>query len=141
MTAETKVVNYTPEQTAQAVADYRAGVSVETIAQTIGKTARSVIAKLSKEGVYVAKGKTAGKRDMLKAEMVAEIAKLVDRTEEQVESLEKATGPALMAVMNQLKALAEQVVAARVEGLQNEMGEWPNRGMKILSCIPRSFNL
>ena len=123
MTAETKVVNYTPEQTAQAVADYRAGVSVETIAQTIGKTARSVIAKLSKEGVYVAKGKTAGKRDMLKAEMVAEIAKLVDRTEEQVESLEKATGPALMAVMNQLKALAEQVVAARVEGLQNEMGE------------------
>ena len=116
-------MNYTPEQTAQAVADYQAGVSVEAIAQAIGKTARSVIAKLSKEGVYVAKGKTAGKRDMLKSEMVSEIAKLVGKTDEQVESLEKATGPALMAVLTQLKALAEQVVAARVDSLQNEMGE------------------
>lgn len=123
MTAETKVVNYTPEQTAKVVADYQAGMTVEVIAEAVGKTARSVIAKLSKEGVYVAKGKTAGKRDMLKSEMVAEIAKFVGKTEEQVESLEKATGPALMAVLTQLKDLAEQVVAARVESLQNEMGE------------------
>lgn len=123
MTAETKVVNYTPEQTAKVVADYQAGVTVEAIAEAVGKTARSVIAKLSKEGVYVAKGKTAGKRDMLKAEMVAEIAKFVGKTEEQIESLEKATGPALMAVLNQLKDLAEQIVAARVESLRNEMGE------------------
>lgn len=123
MTAETKVVNYTPEQTAKVVADYRAGMTVEAIAEAVGKTARSVIAKLSKEGVYVAKGKTAGKRDMLKSEMVSEIAKLVGKTDEQVESLEKATGPALMAVLTQLKELAEQVVAARVESLRNEMGE------------------
>lgn len=123
MTAETKVVNYTPEQTAKVVADYQAGMTVEAIAEAVGKTARSVIAKLSKEGVYVAKGKTAGKRDMLKSEMVAEIAKFVGKTEEQVESLEKATGPALMAVLTQLKELAEQVVAARVEALQNETGE------------------
>ncbi|OQB10729.1 MAG: hypothetical protein BWY21_00012 [Parcubacteria group bacterium ADurb.Bin216] len=111
MTAETKVVNYTPEQTAKAVADYQAGVTVEAIAEAIGKTARSVIAKLSKEGVYVAKGKTAGKRDMLKSEMVAEIAKFVGKTEEQVESLEKATGPALMAILTVLKAQAEQLGA------------------------------
>lgn len=123
MTAETKVVNYTPEQTAKVVADYQAGMTVEAIAEAVGKTARSVIAKLSKEGVYVAKGKTAGKRDMLKSEMVAEIAKFVGKTDEQVESLEKATGPALMAVLTQLKELAEQVVAARVEALQNETGE------------------
>lgn len=120
MTAETKVVNYTVEQTAQIVADYQAGVTVEAIAAAVGKTARSVIAKLSKEGVYVAKGKTAGKRDMLKAEMVTEIAKLVGRNEEQVESLEKATGPALMAVLTALKSMAEQVVAARIEQLQAE---------------------
>lgn len=123
MTAETKVVNYTPEQTAKVVADYQAGMTVEAIAEAVGKTARSVIAKLSKEGVYVAKGKAAGKRDMLKSEMVAEIAKFVGKTDEQVESLEKATGPALMAVLTQLKELAEQVVAARVEALQNETGE------------------
>lgn len=123
MTAETKVANYTAEQTAKVVADYQAGMTVEAIAEAVGKTARSVIAKLSKEGVYVAKGKTAGKRDMLKSEMVAEIAKFVGKTDEQVESLEKATGPALMAVLTQLKELAEQVVAARVEALQNETGE------------------
>ena len=114
MTATTKTakaVNYTPEQTEQAKADYLAGVSVETIATALGKTARSVIAKLSKEGVYVAKGKTAGKRDMLKKEMVAEIAKFVGKTEEQVESLEKATGPALMAILTVLKAQVEQLDA------------------------------
>lgn len=123
MTAETKVVNYTPEQTAKVVADYQAGMTVEVIAEAVGKTARSVIAKLSKEGVYVAKGKTAGKRDMLKAEMVAEIAKFVGKTEEQVESLEKATGPALMAVLTVLKAQAEQLDAAMDAQALAEMTE------------------
>ena len=51
----TKTVNYTPEQTAQMVADYQAGTSVEMIAETFGKTVRSVVAKLSREKVYVAK--------------------------------------------------------------------------------------
>lgn len=123
MTAETKIVNYTPEQTAKVVADYQAGMTVEVIAEAVGKTARSVIAKLSKEGVYVAKGKTAGKRDMLKAEMVAEIAKFVGKTEEQVESLEKATGPALMAVLTVLKAQAEQLDAAMDAQALAEMTE------------------
>lgn len=53
MTAKT--VNYTPEQTAQMVADYQAGTTVETIAEALGKTVRSVVAKLSREKVYVAK--------------------------------------------------------------------------------------
>lgn len=123
MTAETKVVNYTPEQTARAIKEYQEGVAIETIAQAIGKTARSVIAKLSKEGVYVAKGKTAGKRDMLKAEMVAEIAKFVGKTEEQVESLEKATGPALMAILTVLRAQNEQLNTATDHEVLKEMGE------------------
>ncbi len=50
-----KPVNYTVEQTAQMVSDYASGVSVEAIALTLGKTVRSVIAKLSREKVYVAK--------------------------------------------------------------------------------------
>jgi predicted GTPase len=102
--ATEKIVNYTAEQTAQAVADYQAGKTVETIAQAMGKTTRSVIAKLTKEGVYKSKAKEAGKREMLKAEMVTEIATLTGVSEEVLESLEKATGPALMAV---LKALRE----------------------------------
>jgi predicted GTPase len=102
--ATEKIVNYTAEQTAQAVADYQAGKTVETIAQAMGKTTRSVIAKLTKEGVYKSKAKEAGKREMLKAEMVTEIATLTGVSEEVLESLEKATGQALMAV---LKALRE----------------------------------
>lgn len=107
MTAE-KIVNYTAEQTATLVETYTANptpATVEALAAQFGKTARSVVAKLAKEGVYKAKGKEAGKREMLKSEMVSEIAKLVGRDEEVMESLEKATGPALMAV---LKVLREQ---------------------------------
>lgn len=105
MTAE-KIVNYTVEQTAEMVKAYVAEpnqATVEALATKLGKTARSVVAKLSKEGVYKAKAKEAGKREMLKAEMVAEIAKLLDKNEEVLESLEKATGPALMAVLVALR--------------------------------------
>jgi hypothetical protein len=99
-----KVANYSPEQVAQIVSGYQAGTSVEDLAKLVGKGVRSVIAKLSKEGVYVSKAKEAGKREMLKAEMVGEIAKLIGSTDEQLESLEKATGPALMAVLRALRA-------------------------------------
>jgi len=112
MTAAVKVANYTPEQTSALVAAYVASPTqetVETLAAQLGKTARSIVAKLSKEGVYVSKAKEAGKREMLKAEMVAKIAKLVGKNEEQVESLEKATGPALMAVLQALEAAQPKV--------------------------------
>jgi len=46
-----KTVNYTAEQTAKMVADYESGVSVDMIAQELGKTVRSVVAKLSREKV------------------------------------------------------------------------------------------
>ena len=101
-----KIQNYTVEQTAQIVATYVANpapATVEALASQFGKTARSIVAKLAKEGVYKSKAKEAGKREMLKAEMVSEIAKLVGKTEEQIESLEKATGPALMAVLQALR--------------------------------------
>lgn len=105
--ATEKVANYTAEQTVELVAGYTAGETVEALASKFGKTVRSVVAKLSKEGVYVSKSKEAGKRSMLKAEMVAEIAALVGKSEEQLESLEKATGPALMAVLDALRPAAE----------------------------------
>lgn len=105
--ATEKIANYTPEQTAHLVAEYSATPTKETVdalATALGKTARSIVAKLAKEGVYLSKAKEAGKREMLKAEMVTEIAKLVGKTDEQLESLEKATGPALMAVLEALRA-------------------------------------
>ena len=50
-----KNINYTPEQTAQIIADYQAGKSVEIIADNLGKTVRSIVAKLSREKVYIKK--------------------------------------------------------------------------------------
>lgn len=101
--ATEKVANYTPEATEALKAGYLAGESVEALAAELGKTVRSVIAKLSKEGVYKAKAKEAGKRDMLKAEMVAEISKEIGVSEEVLESLEKATATALRKVLAALK--------------------------------------
>jgi hypothetical protein len=44
---------YTEDQTAKMISDYQAGVSVEEIAGGLGKSVRSVVAKLSREGVWV----------------------------------------------------------------------------------------
>ena len=57
--ADVKKVNYSPELTAQIVSDYQAGTPVDEIADTIGKSVRSVRSKLVREGVYVAKEKVA----------------------------------------------------------------------------------
>jgi len=104
--ATEKIVNYTAEQTAELVGAYTAEpteATVKALAEKFAKPTRSIVAKLAKEKVYVSKAKEAGKREMLKAEMVSEIAELVGSTDEQLESLEKATGPALMKVLHALR--------------------------------------
>jgi len=100
----TKTVNYTIEQTAQMVADYSAGVSVETIAENLGKTVRSVVAKLSREKVYVAKtyvsktGEPVVKKDA-HADAIGAILRL---PENDIESLTKANKSALKAIFEAL---------------------------------------
>ena len=102
--ANAKTVNYTPEQSAQMVADYQAGVTVETIAENLGKTVRSVVAKLSREKVYVAKtyvsktGAPVGKKDA-HADAIGAILKL---TEAEIESLTKANKTALEKIFSAL---------------------------------------
>ena len=104
--ATENIVNYTAEQTAELIEAYTASptkATVEALAAKMGKSARSIVAKLAKEKVYVSKAKEAGKREMLKAEMVAEIAAEIGVAEETLESLEKATGPALLKVLHALR--------------------------------------
>jgi hypothetical protein len=85
-----KIVTYTPEQAEQLVAGYKAGEAVEALALQMGKSVRSVIAKLSREGVYVAKAKTAGTATrMTKSVMVAAISAAA--ASETLASLEKAS--------------------------------------------------
>ena len=91
----TKAVNYTAEQTTAMVADYAAGTTVELIAQNLGKSVRSVVAKLSREGVYIAKAKESAEHKATKEDLVAKIAAIVGVPPNELESLNKATKGAL----------------------------------------------
>tara|TARA_R100000278_G_scaffold17546_1_gene17590 strand:- start:76 stop:513 length:438 start_codon:yes stop_codon:yes gene_type:complete len=71
--------NYTDEMVAQMTEQYTANPTRETVdelAQTLGKTTRSIIAKLSREGVYKAQPRTtkSGEPVVAKAELVATIS-------------------------------------------------------------------
>lgn len=101
MTEATKT-NYTPAQTAKLVADYENGYTVEQLAVELGKSTRSIVAKLSREGVYRAKSKNTGTARVKKAELVAQIAAKVGASEEVLESLEKATHEALELLASRL---------------------------------------
>jgi hypothetical protein len=109
--AKAIIVNYTAEQTAQVVAEYQAGVSVEQIAETLGKTARSIIAKLSREGVYQAKqykSKT-GEKVEKKDETADAIGAVLRLTEAETESLTKANKTALRKIFAAL-AMSKPIV-------------------------------
>lgn len=100
----TKIVNYTPEQTLQMIQDYQSGITVEKIAENMGKTVRSVVAKLSREKVYKAKeyvsktGEKPVKKD-IHAEMIGRILNL---PENDVDSLTKANKNALKVIFEAL---------------------------------------
>lgn len=96
----TKTVNYTPEQTAMMVADYQAGATVESIAEALGKTVRSVVAKLSREKVYTAKTyKTkTGEAVVKKDEFADYIAQALGMGEADADSLTKANKTALKTI-------------------------------------------
>ena len=106
----TKAVNYTAAQTAKMVSDYTAGVTTEAIALELGKSVRSVVAKLSREKVYIAKtyatktGEKVEKKDQT-ADAIGAVLRL---TEAEIESLTKANKTALVKIF---KALAESVPA------------------------------
>lgn len=101
MTTETKV-NYTDTQTAELVQQYQNGVAVEQLAEQLGKTVRSIVAKLSREGVYRAKSKTSAAR-VTKAELVLGLASLLAIEDPSVlESLEKCSHEALSILVTKI---------------------------------------
>ena len=100
MTATTQ--NYTPAQTAEIVARYQAGETVEALATALGKTTRSIVAKLSREGVYQAKTRATGTARVRKAELVDKLAVACGVAPEVFESLEKANHDVLEALVAKL---------------------------------------
>ena len=101
-----KAVNYTAEQTAKMVTDYAEGVTVEAIAEALGKTVRSVVAKLSREGVYKKKTYTTktGEAVVKKDEWADYIGQALGLSEADTESLTKANKVALARIADFIKA-------------------------------------
>jgi hypothetical protein len=99
-----KTVNYTPEQAEKAKADYLAGVAVEKIAEALGKTSRSVIAKLTKEKVYKAKTyvSRAGEKPIKKDAHADAIGAVLKLSDGEIDSLTKANKTALIKIFTAL---------------------------------------
>ena len=88
-------VNYTEEQVKYMVEAYRDNPSRETVddlAEELNKSVKSIIGKLSREGVYkktVYKTKT-GEDPITKKELVEELASLLDISANSIVGLEKS---------------------------------------------------
>jgi hypothetical protein len=110
MATTAKTVNYTPEQTKAVVDAYTSGMSVADIAGTMGKTVKSIVAKLSREKVYKAKEyvtKT-GEKVEKKNDLADAIGAVLLMTEPEISSLTSANKTALSKIW---KALASSVPA------------------------------
>lgn len=95
-----KQVNYTPEMTAKALSEYASGASVEAIAEMLGRNVKSIIAKLTREGVYKKKeyvSKT-GEKPVKKDATADAIGAVLKMTEPEIESLTKANKTALVKI-------------------------------------------
>ena len=99
-----KVENYSAELTAQIKAQYVEGMPVDEIAKIAGKTPRSIVAKLSRENVWVKKTYKAkdGSDVETKAVLVEKIAKALGVSSDVVGSLEAGTKAALKLVYSAL---------------------------------------
>ena len=96
-------VNYTPEQEQALRVGYVPGMPAEefaALAESVEKSTRSVIAKLSRMGLYVKQGyrNKAGDKPVFKAAIVDAIADQLGLDEASAESLSKANKKALAAI-------------------------------------------
>jgi hypothetical protein len=101
-----KSINYTAEQETDLVRLYLAEVSVDELAERFDKSTRSIVAKLSRLGVYKSKTKTSGPK-LTKAELVTQIAAILCVDETAFETFAKADKPALEKLLATLQAKME----------------------------------
>jgi transposase len=96
---ETTKINYTEQQTAQMVQEYQAGVSIDEIAKTLGKSVKSVVAKLSREGVYQPKTKAKATSRVTKAALTQHLEEVFQLEAGALETLQKGSHEALEALV------------------------------------------
>lgn len=110
--AATKAENYSAEVTEKLLAAWGASdkskTAVESLATAFGKTARSIVAKLSREKVYIKQAYVtkAGTVPVSKEELVATIAAFCGVRPDQLESLEKANKGVLQILQDVLTKTA-----------------------------------
>jgi hypothetical protein len=100
------VKNYSEKDVSMMISAYEANPTRDTVdmlAEKLGKNARSIIAKLSREGVYKAQPRVtkAGEPVVLKGELVARIETALGIT---IPSIVKATKADLQTLVDHLEA-------------------------------------
>jgi len=105
MSAATKPVNYTADMVDAMVAEYSANPNKDTVAQLASefkKTTRSIVAKLVREGVYVAAPRVTktGAPVIRKAAYVSQINDMLGLELSSLEKASKADLEALVAGLN-----------------------------------------
>ena len=110
-----KNVNYTPEVTQAIVTTYTDAPNMETVrelADVHGKTVKSIIGKLSREGVYQKATYTTktGAKPITKAEIVAQIVDKLDLDVDAVAGLEKAPKSALVTIRDAIAVVREKAM-------------------------------
>ena len=110
-----KNVNYTPEVTQAIVTTYTDAPNMDTVralAENHGKTVKSIIGKLSREGVYQKATYTTktGAKPITKAEIVAQIVDKLDLDVDAVAGLEKAPKSALVVVRDAVAVVREKAM-------------------------------
>ena len=96
---------WSAELTATLVSGYTGGKAVEELAKELGKTVPSVRSKLVAEGVYVKQEPRAvgGASPVRKIALVKQLANELELELSELESLEKASKPALELLLKALK--------------------------------------
>ena len=105
-----KNINYTPEMTQQIIETYLADPTISTVeklAEEHSRTKKSIIGKLSREGVYQKSSYTTktGDKPITKLEIVAQIADALNLDCDQIAGLEKTPKLVLVVVRDQITKL------------------------------------
>jgi hypothetical protein len=141
MSATEKNVNFTAEQTAsiraaymaavQSGADYEArSVVVKQLADDLGKSVRSVQAKLSREGVYLKKEYVAktGEPVASREDIATAIMEFVGMSDAEAESLAKANKTALSKLAKALGIVSVSVAPKAPRKVVSKVTEVPDVG-------------
>ena len=104
MSEAKKATNYTAEQTFEIITAYQSGETVEALAEQFQKSVRSIVAKLSREGVYKKKEyKTKNGESVVKKDAHADaIGAILGLPENDIDSLTKANKNALKKIFEAL---------------------------------------